>query len=68
MRNPVKQQKISLQSSDMRENIPVKRNRGEIRPLQEIQHDMIDRMPDYDSNKEASRCKLKEHKGKIHAC
>lgn len=43
-----------------------KRHRFEVRPIREIQNDRVDHMPEYDNNKEASRCKYTSCKGKTH--
>ncbi|CAL8328470.1 unnamed protein product [Gadus morhua 'NCC'] len=45
---------------------PKKRGAMEKRPLQEVQTDMLDHMPNYDAKKEATRCKLPGSSGKTH--
>jgi hypothetical protein len=45
---------------------PKKRGAMEKRPLQEVQTDMLDHMPNYDAKKEATRCKLPGCSGKTH--
>lgn len=38
----------------------------DVRPLPEVQYDMVDHMPNYDEKKEATRCKMPYCTGKIH--
>ena len=46
---------------------PAKKRRAmEQRPIQEVQTDMLDHMPNYDEKKEATRCKLPGCSGKTH--
>ena len=54
-------------SSSKNENyLPTKRCNTEIRPLKEIRLDLLDHMPEFDTKKEASRCKTPNCTGKTH--
>lgn len=46
--------------------VPTCRQRTEIRPTVDIQFDRISHLPEVDSNKEATRCKLPGCKGRTH--
>ncbi len=45
---------------------PVQRPVQDVRPLPEVQFDMVDHMPNYDEKKEATRCKMPYCTGKTH--
>ncbi|KAL7867876.1 hypothetical protein SRHO_G00092600 [Serrasalmus rhombeus] len=45
---------------------PVCRPFQDVRPLPEVQYDMVDHMPNYDEKKEATRCKMPKCTGKTH--
>ncbi|KAL2082104.1 hypothetical protein ACEWY4_021922 [Coilia grayii] len=48
------------------EEPPKRRAAMERRPIEEVQADMLDHMPNYDTKKEATRCKLPGCSGKTH--
>ncbi|KAL7399173.1 hypothetical protein ABVT39_020977 [Epinephelus coioides] len=43
---------------------PVRTPFQDVRPLPEVQYDMVDHMPNYDEKKEATRCKMPNCTGK----
>ncbi|KAL7396481.1 hypothetical protein ABVT39_006460 [Epinephelus coioides] len=45
---------------------PVRTPFQDVRPLPEVQYDMVDHMPNYDEKKEATRCKMPNCTGKTH--
>lgn len=45
---------------------PAHRPVQDVRPLPEVQYDMVDHMPNYDEKKEATRCKMPYCTGKTH--
>lgn len=45
---------------------PTKKGFAEVRPFREVQIDKVDHMPEMDDNKEATRCKNSNCKGKTH--
>lgn len=63
---PVRKRKgrPSLEELESRER--KQRKREQIRPSVAVRSDSIDHLPDVDKNKEATRCKMKDCKGKTH--
>ncbi|KAM4580374.1 piggyBac transposable element-derived protein 3-like [Odontesthes bonariensis] len=45
---------------------PAQRPVQDVRPIPEVQYDMVDHMPNYDVKKEATRCKMPYCAGKTH--